>query len=50
MRADVYLYTFGYVKSRQKAKTLIESGYVYLNGDKILKPATELNENLEYEI
>ena len=50
MRADVYLYTFGYVKSRQKAKTLIESGYVYLNGDKILKPATELSENLEYEI
>lgn len=50
MRADVYLYTFGYVKSRQKAKTLIESGYVYLNGDKILKPATELDENLEYEI
>ena len=50
MRADVYLYTFGYVKSRQKAKTLVESGYVYLNGDKILKPATELDENLEYEI
>ena len=50
MRADVYLYTFGYVKSRQKAKTLIESGYVYLNGDKILKPATELDENLECEI
>jgi 23S rRNA (cytidine1920-2'-O)/16S rRNA (cytidine1409-2'-O)-methyltransferase len=50
MRADVYLYTFGYVKSRQKAKTLIESGYVFLNGEKIIKPAIELDENLEYEI
>jgi 23S rRNA (cytidine1920-2'-O)/16S rRNA (cytidine1409-2'-O)-methyltransferase len=50
MRADVYLYTFGYVKSRQKAKTLIESGYVYLNGEKVVKPSTELDEHIEYEI
>ena len=50
MRADVYLYTFGYVKSRQKAKTLIECGYVFLNGEKIIKPALELDENIEYEI
>ena len=44
MRADVYLYTFGYVKSRQKAKTLIEDGYVIINGEKISKPAYEPNE------
>ena len=50
MRADVYLYTFGYVKSRQKAKNLIEDGCVIINGDKISKPAYELNETLGYNI
>ena len=50
MRADIYLFTKGYVKSRQKAKALIEDGYVLLNGEKILKPALDIDENGEYLI
>lgn len=50
MRADIYLFTKGYVKSRQKAKALIEDGYVLLNGEKILKPALDIDENGEYQI
>lgn len=50
MRVDLYLSTFGYVKSRQKAKTLIEGGYVTVNGEKIKKPSFEINENLEYTV
>ena len=50
MRADIYLFTKGYVRSRQKAKALIEDGYVLLNGEKILKPALDIDENGEYLI
>ena len=50
MRADLYLYNFGYVKSRQKAKVLIEDGYVFINGEKILKPSFDIDESREYSI
>jgi 23S rRNA (cytidine1920-2'-O)/16S rRNA (cytidine1409-2'-O)-methyltransferase len=50
MRADIYLHIFGYVKSRQKAKTLIEGGYVFLNGDKIAKPSFEIDETILHEV
>jgi len=50
MRADLYLYNKGYVKSRQKAKDLIEEGCVIVDGKKINKPSFDLNEGLEYKI
>lgn len=50
MRADLYLFNYGYVKSRQKAKTLIEDGYVFFNGVKILKPSYDIDESGEYSV
>jgi len=50
MRADIYLYTFGYTKSRQKAKTLIEEGNITLDGKIIDKPSLELDEGKTYDI
>jgi 23S rRNA (cytidine1920-2'-O)/16S rRNA (cytidine1409-2'-O)-methyltransferase len=47
MRADLYLSSYGYVKSRQKAKTLIDDGYVKLNGRAIRKASIEIDENAE---
>lgn len=52
MRADVYLFSKGYVKSRQKAKSLIESKNVKINGQIISKPSFEVieSENICIEI
>ena len=50
MRLDVYLFTKGYVKSRQKAKTLIEEGNVTVNSSVIKKSAYEINDETEYII
>jgi len=47
MRADVYLFSFGFVKSRQKAKSLIESGNVTINGITVKKPSFEIDESIE---
>ena len=45
MRLDLYLSNFGYVKSRQKAKQLIEDGFVEVNSKKITKPSFLVDEN-----
>ena len=50
MRADLYLYTFGYTKSRQKAKTLIEDGNITVDGKIIDKPSVELDVSKSYDI
>lgn len=50
MRLDIYLYQYGYLKSRQKAKTLIESQNVKVNGQIITKPSYEIDESSEYVI
>ncbi len=50
MRADLYIYNNGYVKSRQKAKYLIEQGCVIIDGKKISKPSFDLNEECEYSV
>lgn len=50
IRLDLYLSNFGYVKSRQKAKTLIEEGFVELNGKKILKCSFLVDETIENKI
>lgn len=52
MRLDVYLFENGYVKSRSRAKDLIEKGFVKVDGAVVTKssldvacPAIELDEN-----
>jgi 23S rRNA (cytidine1920-2'-O)/16S rRNA (cytidine1409-2'-O)-methyltransferase len=50
MRFDFFLSNFGYVKSRQKAKTLIEGGFITVDGAIIKKPSFEIDENGEYFI
>ncbi len=51
MRLDVYLFSNGFVKSRQKAKTLIEEGNVLVDSIAIKKPSYDINdENHSIEI
>ncbi len=50
MRADTYLFNFGYAKSRQNSKILIENGNVLLNGKKIVKPSQDIDENSSHTI
>jgi len=50
MRADVYLFSHGYARSRQAAKVLIESGNVRINGKIVIKPAFDIDESQEFEI
>ncbi len=45
MRLDLYLFANGYVKSRQKAKTLIENGGVKIDGKIIKKPSYEVSDS-----
>ncbi len=47
MRADLYLFNFGYVKSRQKAKALIEEGHIKINGDVVKKPSFEVDDQID---
>ena len=50
MRADSYLFNFGYAKSRQNAKILIENGNVLLDGKKINKPAQDIDDSIVHTI
>ena len=50
MRLDIYLYQFGYLKSRQKAKSLIESKNVIIDGNVVTKPSFDVDENEEHNI
>lgn len=50
MRADIYLFTYGYAKSRQNAKNLILQGNVIVDGTKIQKPSIEIIEDIEHNI
>lgn len=50
MRLDIYLFQNGYVKSRQKAKSLIEGGNVKVNNKSVTKPSYELKLDCEYNI
>ena len=44
MRADLYLFQNGYVKSRQRAKMLIDEGNVKINGKIVTKPSLEISD------
>lgn len=50
MRADLYLSEFGYVKSRQNAKVLIEGGKVTLDGRVLTKPSEQIDETDEHTL
>ncbi|MBO5280998.1 MAG: TlyA family RNA methyltransferase [Clostridia bacterium] len=50
MRADLYLSEFGYVKSRQNAKVLIEGGKVTLDGRVLTKPSEQIDERDEHTL
>ncbi len=50
MRADIYLFQYEYVKSRQKAKSLILSQNVKIDGRVIDKPSFEIDESIEHTI
>lgn len=50
MRADVYLFNYGYAKSRQSAKNLIENGSVSIDGRKVSKPSAEISESVEHTV
>ena len=44
MRIDLFLFKNDYVKSRQKAKTLVEEGNVKIDGEVIKKPSYDIDE------
>lgn len=46
MRADIYLFSNGFAKSRSHAKALIESGSVKIDGTVIDKASFEINESV----
>lgn len=50
MRADSYIFNFGYAKSRQNAKVLIENGNVLLDGKKISKPAQDIDDSIPHTV
>lgn len=50
MRADVYLASKGYAKSRSAAQALISSGAVIINGMLLSKPSERIDENAENSV
>lgn len=50
MRADVYLFSQGAAKSRNRARDLIDSGSVMIDGKPVKKASEEIDENTEHEI
>ena len=50
MRADLYLFQRCFVKSRQKAKFLIEEGNVKIDGLTVTKSSADINEALEHTV
>ena len=50
MRADLFLFNGGHVKSRQKAKILIENSCVLIDGKVVSKPSLEIDEQIEHKI
>lgn len=50
MRLDIYLFQNNYVKSRQKAKSLIESGNIVVDGSVITKASHDVDTSCEHII
>ena len=47
MRCDLFLAENGYVKSRTKARELIDAGNVKINGNLVKKPSDPIDESVE---
>lgn len=50
MRADVFVYSGGYAKSRNAARILIESGAVVIDGSPVTKPSEDIDEKNEHTV
>ena len=50
MRIDIYLSENGYVKSRERAKSLIKAGQIQVNGIVVSKPSYDVPEDADIEI
>ncbi len=50
MRADLFLFTGGHVKSRQKGKALIENQCVLIDGKLVTKPSQVIDEQIDHKI
>ncbi len=50
VRLDQLVFERGYTESRERAKTTIMSGYVYVNGQKADKPGMPVAEDAEIEV
>lgn len=50
VRMDTLLYSQGVVASREKAQAMIIAGEVWVNGNRIDKPGTKVDENVEVQI
>ena len=50
MRADLYLFRFGYAKSRAEARRLIDLGLAVVDGKTISKPAEEIDESVSHTV
>lgn len=48
MRADLYLFKYGYTESRQKAQNHIACGSVTIDGKLIKTPSTQIDENSDH--
>ena len=49
-RIDVYLFSYGYAKSRESARKSIEAGLVFVDGRQVVKPSEKIDENVEHQI
>ena len=50
VRLDVLLTDKGFFESRERAKTTIMAGQVYVNGNRVDKPGTSVSEDAEIEV
>lgn len=50
MRLDSYLFLKGYFSSREKAKESIKRGHILVNGNKVVKPSTEVKSPSKIEV
>lgn len=50
IRADLYLYKFGFAKSRESARKAIESGLVTVDGESISKASDKIDECINHNV
>ena len=50
MRADVYLFRYGFASSRENAKKSIEAGLCVIDGTKIIRPSENIDESAAHAV